>query len=199
MTKRVLFFWALLGFATHMMAQDNGNAVAMGNQAMNEGAYRNAQMYYQTALLQDPRNWDIYTMLAFSVHKQKKFREADSIYRIVLNNDSLNSKAHWYKGMNHILLRQDSAAIYHYKKFIDIEKKRGGSLITAYRSVGQCYERMLYRDGLYAWQIDDLIYHYEQVEAADPSAPEVPLIRNFIEKLNASRPSEQAGKWKMEP
>jgi tetratricopeptide (TPR) repeat protein len=180
-------------------AQDVPNLFALGNQAMNSGLYRDAQQYYQAALAKEPLNWSIQTMLAFSIHKQKRFKDADSIYRYVLINDSGNSKAHWYKGMNHIALRQDSLAIIHYKKFIQLEKNKGTVLIQAHRAIGQCYERLLKKDGLYSWQIDEMIYHYEQIERIDPSNIDVPVIRNFIELLKSRRPSEQTGKWKMEP
>lgn len=197
MKYKFLICFLFIGFAAS--AQDGLNLVALGNQAMNNGAYREASEYYQAALQKDPQNWTIYTMLAFSIHKQKRFREADSLFRISLNNDSSNSKTYWYKAMNHISLKQDSIAIVLYKKFIKIEKLRGGSVTHAYRSVGQSYERLLRREGLYAWQIDDMIYHYEQIEKLDPSGVEVPLIRNFIELVNSKRPANQVGKWKMEP
>ena len=195
--------WKLLfGFlfaSISASAQDGMNVVALGNQAMNNGAYREAQEYYQAALQKEPQNWNIYTLLAFSIQKQKRYKEADSLYRISLSNDSSNSKTYWYKAMNHIAMKQDSSAIVLYKRFIVLEKLRGGSLTHAYRSIGQCYEHLLRRDGLYAWQIDDMVYHYEQIEKLDPSGVEVPLIRNFIELVNSKRPTNQLGKWKMEP
>ncbi len=197
MKYKFLIYFLILGF--YAAAQEGLNLVALGNQSMNNGAYREASEYYQAALQKDPQNWTIYTMLAFSIHKQKRFREADSLFRISLNNDSSNSKTYWYKAMNHIALKQDSIAIVLYKKFIQIEKFREHSVTQAYRSVGQCYERLLRREGLFAWQIDDMVYHYEQIEKLDPSGVEVPLIRNFIELVNAKRPANQVGKWKMEP
>jgi len=197
MKYKFLIYFLIVGF--YASAQDGLNLVALGNQSMNNGAYREASEYYQAALQKDPQNWTIYTMLAFSIHKQKRFREADSLFGISLNNDSSNSKTYWYKAMNHIALKQDSIAILLYKKFIQIEKFRGHSLTQAYRSVGQCYERLLRREGLYAWQIDDMVYHYEQIEKLDPSGVEVQLIRNFIELVNSKRPANQVGKWKMEP
>ena len=197
MKYKFLIYFLLIGFLSK--AQEGLNLVSLGNESMNMGNYRKAQEYYQAALSTDKYNWNIYTMLAFSIHKQKRFKEADSLYTISLSNDSSNSKTYWYKAMNHIALKQDSIAIVLYKKFIKIEKPRGGSVTHAYRSVGQCYERLLHREGLYAWQIDDMIYHYEQIETIDPSGVEVPLIRNFVELVNSKRPANQVGKWKMEP
>ena len=197
MRYKLLIFFLFISFLSN--AQEGLNLVSLGNESMNLGNYRKAQEYYQAALSTDKFNWNIYTLLAFSIHKQKRFKEADSLYRISLSNDTNNSKTYWYKAMNHIALKQDSIAIVLYKKFIDIEKFREHSVTQAYRSVGQCYERMLRRDGLYAWQIDDMIYHYDQIEKLDPSGVEVPLIRNFIELVNSKRPANQVGKWKMEP
>jgi tetratricopeptide (TPR) repeat protein len=186
-------------FYSESRGQDVPNLIAMGNQAMNNGAYREAQNYYQAALVKEPQNWNLYILIGFSVHKQKKFKDADSIYNIAAKNDSNSSKVFWYKGMNHIAMGQDSAAIVNYKRFIELEKGKNGSLIQAHRSIGQCYERMLKKDGLYSWQIDDMIYHYEEIEKADPSYVEVPVIRNFIEIVQSKRPANQVGKWKMEP
>jgi tetratricopeptide (TPR) repeat protein len=197
--RYLIVLLAFLSLSFNLASQNVPNLTALGNQAMNNGQFRNAQQYYQTAIQKEPQNWDLYTLLGFSIHKQKKFNYADSIYAIAVKNDSNSSKAHWYKGMNHIAMRQDSSAIWHYKKFIDLEKIRGGSLIQAYRSIGQSYERMLKNDGLYSWQIDDMIYHYEQIELADPSYVEVPLIRNFIEVVQNRRPANQVGKWIMTP
>ncbi len=179
-------------------AQDDDHLVVLGNKEMNDGNYRLAQDFYQAALAKEPQNWNLYTLLGFCYHKQKLYKIADSILRIAVTNDSINSKPFWYKGLNHLTLRQDSMAITCFKKFISIEKTRNGSLVQAYRYVGQCYERTLKRDGLYSWQIDDMIFHYEQIERTDPSYVEVPLIRNFLETVKASRPANQVGKWKME-
>jgi tetratricopeptide (TPR) repeat protein len=188
---------ACLCLSSGLLAQDN-NLVVLGNKEMNDGNFRLAQDFYQAALAKDPQNWHIYTMLGFCYHKQRRFRDADSLYRIAVQNDSLNSKPFWYKGMNHIAMKQDSMVIVCYKRFIALEKTRGGNLVVAYRSIGQSYERMLRRDGLYSWQIDDMLYHYEQIEILEPSAVEVQNIRNFVEHVKALRPGNQSGKWKLE-
>ncbi len=178
-------------------AQDGYNLYALGNKAMNEGNYRQAEEYYLSALAKEPQNWNIYTQLGYCYHRQMKLQMADSIFRIACNNDSLNSKPFWYKGLNHVKLKQDSLAIVCYKKFISIEKKRYGNLTIAYKSIGQAYERILRKDGLYSWQIDDMIFHYEQVEIIEPNTPDIPDIKNFIELVKAKRPANQAGKWKL--
>ncbi|MBL7838492.1 MAG: tetratricopeptide repeat protein [Bacteroidetes bacterium] len=187
-----------LAFSSAVYGQNSNDQVTLGNQAMNEGRYRDAQLHYEAALAKDPQNAEIYTMLGFSYHKQRYLRKADSIYRISIGLDSNASRVHWYKGMNHIALKQDSSAIVCYKKFIDLEKGRGGRLLEAYRAIGQSYERMLRKEGLYSWQIDEMIYYYELIEQADPSFIEVPLIRNFVELVKSKRPANQEGKWKLE-
>jgi tetratricopeptide (TPR) repeat protein len=190
-----LLFMSLAG---SMYAQDDGSLVVLGNKEMNDGNYREAQNYYQAAIAREPRNWNLYTLMGFCYHKQRLYLMADSFYRISIKNDSTPSKPYWYKGLNHLTLRQDSLAIVNFKKFISIEKKGNGSLIQAYRYTGQSYERILRKDGLYSWQIDDMLYHYEQIERTDPSYVEVPLIRNFIEQVKSKRPAAQTGKWKLE-
>jgi tetratricopeptide (TPR) repeat protein len=199
MRKYILSLLILSFCVQSLKAQDVANLIVLGNQAMNEGQYVEAQRYYQAVLAKEPQNWHIMTMYGFSVHKQRRFREADSIYRIVLKNDTVSSKIWWYKGMNHVSMKQDSLAIVHYKKFISLERNRGGNISIAQRTIAQSYERMLYKEGLFSWQIDDMLYYYEQVERAEPSAPEAELIRNFIEKVKLARPGTQTGKWKMEP
>ena len=67
----------------------------------------------------------------------------------------------------------------------------------AYKNIGQAYERILRKDGLYNWQIDDMIYHYEQLEQIDSTTPDVQEIKNFIELVKAKRPAGQTGKWKL--
>ncbi len=177
-------------------AQDH--LVESGNREMNDGNYRMAQDYYQAALAKEPQNWNLHTLLGFCYHKQKLYTLADSMFRISTMNDSVSSKGFWYKGLNHLAMRQDSMSIISFKKFISLEKNRSGSLVQAYRYIGQSYERMLKRDGLYSWQVDDMIFHYEQIERTDPSYVEVPLIRQFLELVKAQRPANQVGKWKME-
>lgn len=164
---------------------------------MNEGNYRQAEEYYQSALVKEPQNWNIYTQLGYCYHRQLRFGEADSIFRIACTNDSTNSKPFWYKGLNHTKLKQDSMVIVCYKKFISIEKKRYGNLTNAYKNIGQAYARMLKKDGLYSWQVDDMIYHYEQVEIIEHMTPDIPDIKNFIELVKAKRPANQSGKWKL--
>ena len=176
-------------------AQDGYNLYALGNKAMNEGNYRQAEEYYRSALVKEPQNWNILTQLGYCCHRQMRYREADSLFKIACFNDSLNSKPFWYKGLNHVKLKEDSMAVVCYKKFISIEKGRYGNLTNAYRSVGESYARMLKKDGLYSYEIDDMIYHYEQVERIEPMTPDIPEIRNFIELVKAKRPADQKGKW----
>lgn len=195
----ILSFCFILNlFWGSLMAQDGYDQVVLGNQAMNEGRYRDAQMHYQAALMKEPKNAETYTLLGFCLHKQKQFLKADSIFKISIGLDSNTSRVYWYKGMNHIAMKQDTAAIVNYKKFIQLEQGRGGRLLEAYKAIGQSYERMLKKDGLYSWQIDEMIYYYELIEQADPSFIEVPLIRNFVELVKSKRPANQTGKWKME-
>lgn len=197
MSLKHIFSILLMTVSFTVFADDGQSLIYEGNKAMNQGRYRVAQDYYQQALALEPQNANIYTLLGFCFHKQRQFNNADSIFKISIQLDSLASKAYWYKGMNHIALKEDSIAIVNYKKFIDIEKKGNGRLIEAYKAIGQSYERMLRRDGLYSWQIDDMIYYYELVEQTDPSLMEVPLIQNFIEHVKSKRPANQIGKWKL--
>lgn len=188
----IAFFSCLLA-----TAQDGPNLFARGNEEMNKRNYRKAEEYYLAALAKEPQNWNIMTNLGFCYHKQLRYKDADSIYKIVIANDSGSSKPYWYKGMNHVHLKQDSMVVVCYKKFLDIEKKRNGNLILGYRNVGDAYARMLSKDGLLSWQIDDMIYHYEQLEQIDPSIPDIPDIQNYIDKVKAKRPANQLGKWKL--
>lgn len=188
-----------LSLVQTILAQDGQNLIVMGNQAMNEGKFRIAQDYYQAALAKEPQNANIHTLLGFCFHKQRYFKNADSFFNLSIALDSMASKVYWYKGMNHIAMKQDSIAIINYKHFIKLEKARGGRLIEAYRAIGQCYERQLRKDGLYSWQVDEMIYYYELIEQADPSFVEVPLIRNFIELVKENRPANQVGKWVYAP
>lgn len=192
----ILTFFILAGTGS-LTAQDNFNLVSMGNQAMNEGRYRDAQDLYQAALAKEPQSANIYTLLGFCYHKQRQYKLADSLFNISIGLDSVASKVYWYKGMNHIALKQDSIGIINYKHFIRLEKPRGGRLLEAYKAIGKCYERQLYKDGLYSWQIDEMLYYYELLEQADPSMQDAPLIKNFCEKVRLERPDAQVGKWKM--
>jgi tetratricopeptide (TPR) repeat protein len=186
-----------LACSAGLSAQEDDHLIVLGNKEMNDGNYRLAQDYYEAALAREPQNWNLYTLLGFCYHKQRLYKMADSLLRIAVRNDSTNSKPFWYKGLNHLTLRQDSMVIVCFKKFISIEKTRNGSLIQAYRYIGQSYERMLRKDGLYSWQIDDMLFHYEQIERTDPSYVEVPVIRNLIDEVKAKRPANQTGKWKL--
>src|SRR5688572_14737437 len=99
--KRLLICLLLIPVFTHVSAQDAQNLVVEANQAMNEGRYREAERLYLAALVREPQNWNIFTMYGFSVHKQRRFREADSLYHIVIQNDSSGSRVWWYKALNH--------------------------------------------------------------------------------------------------
>ena len=94
-------------------------------------------------------------------------------------------------------LKQDSMVVVCFKKFIFIERNKDVNKIIAYRNVGQAYQRMLKTQGLLAWQIDDMVFHLEQIEHIDPSNLEVEDIKNFIEILKIKRPANQVGKWIM--
>ncbi len=192
--KNKLLLLLLMTYGISSFAQDGFNLFALGNKEMNEGNYRKAEEYYLAALAKEPQNWNMLTQLGYCYHRQVKYRLADSIYKIVIKNDSNSSKPFWYKGMNHAKLGEDSMVVICYKKFIEIEKKREGNLILGYKNVGGAYQRMLKKDGLYSWQIDDMIYHYEQLERIDPGMIEIPNIMNFIEIVKAKRPANQSGK-----
>lgn len=192
--KYLIIILFILSF-TNVNAQGEVNFYALGNTEMNNKNYVKAEEYYMAAVAAEPRNWNILCQLAFCYHKQKRFTEADSLYKICVQNDSSSSKPFWYKGMNHIALKQDSNVIVCYKKFILIEKTKGGNLIIGYRNVGQAYERLLRKDGLLPWQIDDMVFHLEQIKRIDPSNLEVEDIENFIELVKKQRPANQTGKW----
>lgn len=183
---------------TSLSAQDGINLVSLGNKEMNDRNYVKADYYYTLALVKEPQNWNLYTLLGYSKHKQQKYYEADSLYNITLKNDSNSSRAHWNKGLNYIRLKQDSLCIKHYKKFIQIESKnRPSGIIDAYKQVGLAYERILRQKGLLSSQIEDMIFHFSQIELIDPNLPDVPLINNFIEKVKRKRPNNQIGLWKL--
>jgi tetratricopeptide (TPR) repeat protein len=178
------------------MAQDGIDLVSLGNKEMNDRNYVKADYYYSLVLAKEPQNWNIYTLLGFSKHKQQKYQEADSLYSITIQNDSNSSRAHWNKGLNYIRLKKDSLCIKHYKKFIQLERNnRPSGLTDAYKQVGIAYERILRKKGLTSGQIDDMIFHLSQLELMDPYLPDVPLINNFIEKIKRLRPKSQNGLW----
>jgi tetratricopeptide (TPR) repeat protein len=176
--------------------QDGVNLIALGNKEMNEGNYKQAEKFYSMALIKEPQNWHIYTLLGFSYHKQNFYNKADSFFNITISNDSNQTKAYWYRGMNLIKMKKDSLAIISYKNFI--LKEKNGSHIEAHKQISKSYERILRRNGLYNFEIDDLIYHLNQILILDPSAPEAPQILNFIETIKSKRPVNLIGKWKLE-
>lgn len=185
-----------LFFFQNVMAQDGIDLVSLGNKEMNDRNYVKADYYYSLALAKEPQNWNIYTLLGFSKHKQQKYQEADSLYSITIQNDSNSSRVHWNKGLNYIRLKKDSLCIKHYKKFIQLERNnRPSGLTDAYKQVGIAYERILRKKGLTSGQIDDMIFHLSQLELMDPYLPDVPLINNFIEKIKRLRPKNQNGLW----
>ena len=186
----------ILFFFQNVMTQDGIDLVSLGNKEMNDRNYVKADYYYSLALANEPQNWNIYTLLGFSKHKQQKYQEADSLYSITIQNDSNSSRAHWNKGLNYIRLKKDSLCIKHYKKFIQLERNnRPSGLTDAYKQVGIAYERILRKKGLTSGQIDDMIFHLSQLELMDPYLPDVPLINNFIEKIKRLRPKNQNGLW----
>jgi tetratricopeptide (TPR) repeat protein len=186
----------ILFFYQNVIAQDGNDLISLGNKEMNDRNYIKADYYYSLALTKEPQNWNIYTLLGFSKHKQQKYQEADSLYSITIQNDSNSSRAHWNKGLNYIRLKKDSLCIKHYKKFIQLERNnRPSGLTDAYKQVGIAYERILRKNGLTSGQIDDMLFHLSQLELMDPYLPEVPLINNFIEKIKRLRPKNQNGLW----
>ena len=194
--KYLIFTLPILVFFQNINAQDGIDLVSLGNKEMNDRNYVKADYYYSLALAKEPRNWNLYTLLGFSKHKQQKYQEADSLYSITIQNDSNSSRAHWNKGLNYIRLKKDSLCIKHYKKFIQLERNnRPSGLTDAYKQVGIAYERILRKKGLTSGQIDDMIFHLSQLELMDPYLPDVPLINNFIEKIKRLRPKNQNGLW----
>ena len=194
--KYLIFTLPILIFFQNMNAQVGIDLVSLGNKEMNDRNYVKADYYYSLALVKEPQNWNLYTLLGFSKHKQQKYQEADSLYSITIQNDSNSSRAHWNKGLNYIRLKKDSLCIKHYKKFIQLERNnRPSGLTDAYKQVGIAYERILRKKGLTAVQIDDMIFHLSQLELMDSYLPDVPLINNFIEKIKRLRPKNQNGLW----
>jgi tetratricopeptide (TPR) repeat protein len=193
--KIILTLFFIIQFQLITFGQDGVNLIALGNKEMNEGNYKQAEKYYNLALAKEPQYWHIYTLIGFSYHKQNYFSKADSFYNICIKNDSTQSKAYWYRGMNLVKLKKDSLAILSYKKFISIEKY--GSHLEAHKQISKSYERILRNSGLTAYETDDLIYHLEQIIILEPSAPEATAIENFIETIKRKRPEKIESKWKL--
>jgi tetratricopeptide (TPR) repeat protein len=187
-------FMLILGNA---WAQGETNYYALASAEMNNKNYVKAEEYYMAALALEPTNWNIMSKLGFCLSKQKRFKDADSLFRVCVKNDTTSSTIYGYKGWNHVALKQDSMVVVCFKKFIFIERNKDVNKIIAFRNVGQAYQRMLKTQGLYSWQIDDMIFHLEQIERIDPSNLEVEDIKNFIEVLKIKRPASQVGKWIM--
>ncbi len=197
--KGYKFIFCLLFFIAtgNLCAQGAPNYYALASAEMNNKNYVKAEEFYMAAVAAEPKNWNIVSKLGFCLFKQKRFNDADSLFRICIKNDTTASSVYGYKGWNHVALKQDSMVVVCFKKFIFIERNKDVNKIIAYRNVGQAYQRMLKTQGLLAWQIDDMVFHLEQIEHIDPSNLEVEDIKNFIEILKIKRPANQVGKWIM--
>ena len=191
---KLLFTFSMFLFSQLSFSQVNNFALA--NKEMNDKNYVKAEEYYLLAMAEEPLNYNIVSYYAYCKHKQLKYTEADSLLKISIKNDSTNAMSYWFSGLNYVKLKKDSLAVIAYKKFIKTEKVKGSNTLLAYKNVGAAYQRELKTNGLLKWQIEDMIYHYEQVARMEPSDQDVPNIQNFIEIIKSQMPVVFTGKWK---
>lgn len=191
---KLFFFYFTFFFCQMVFSQVNNFALA--NKEMSDKNYVKAEEYYLLAMAEEPMNYNIMTYYAFCKHKQLKYNEADSLLRISIKNDSSNAMSYWFSGLNYVKLKKDSLAVLSFKKFIKTEKVKGSNTLLAYKNVGAAYQRELKTNGLLKWQVEDMIYHYEQVARLEPSDQDIPNIQNFIEIVKSQMPVVFTGKWK---
>lgn len=191
-----LITWSIcILFSLNLLAQevDEGKGpLSDAAQAMREKRYKDAEEIYRAMLRKAPDDISVKQLLCHALIYEKKFVQADSILRVLVEADSNNAGNYWYMGMSAERQGKDTTAVGCYKYYLMKTENLRGQKVKAWLYVGSAYRRMMHGIGLTQTQFDDMLYHYNTYLQLNPYDTYAGELKQFIEKVTPKRPAEGA-------
>jgi tetratricopeptide (TPR) repeat protein len=193
--KKLKLTLILMTVALMSNAQGYYNHYSEGNKKLNKGQYAEAEEIFKKGIDQDSSQNELYVQLGHALISQKKFTEADSFLDVVLERDSVNAGATWFKGLGHYKARNDSLSVVWFKNFVPLAKPgdRNNRLVHWY--IGFAYFHWLKDEGLTYSQTNDMILEMRKYIRMMPDDQNNYLLENLIEKIRLKRPKGKHGRW----
>jgi tetratricopeptide (TPR) repeat protein len=157
---------------------------------MRDRRFREAEEIYRSLLKQNPDDISVKQLLSHALINEKKFLEADSLLRRLVEADSNNAGNYWYQGISAMNQKQDSLAIVLYKTHIRKSEDKPNQKTKAWLFIGSAYRRLMQDSGINRTQFDDMLYHYKRYLVLNPYDPFATEIQKFIETVTPKRPEE---------
>lgn len=170
-----------------------------GNKHLDQKKYKEAEKAYKEGIKQYPDFPSFKTQLGFTYLQQNKFEEAEKILTAVLEEHPTDMPANWYAGIMYFYQEENRKALPRFEKAIRELQPQMGQFASACWFIGQCYENLLYLEGITQKETDRMMEVYEAFVELRPDAPETQKIKTFLENVAEHRPPETQNKWKAEP
>jgi Tfp pilus assembly protein PilF len=153
-----------------------------------EKNFSKAEEYFKLALKKEPKHVMIINSLSICLMKQRKHMEADSFLVLATTYDSSYAPSFWNLGLCNIQLKRDSVAVAWFAAFVAHPQSNNMERMRGYWEIIKVYERMLYTTGISASQLEDLRHSIHTFIRLNPDAPEVRVLQQLSEMLDANHP-----------
>lgn len=190
--KTIIVILLSIALCQPLSAQDDDMGAAgkmvRANQAMKERNFTLAAKLYQEVLKEVPEDVSVKQNLANAWIQDKKFKDADSMLNVMIENDSNEAGNYWYKGLCNERQLKDSAAAVNFKQYIQKQSGNATADVKAWLHVGSAYRRMMHEKGLNTAQFDDMVYHYKYYLQVNPYDPFADKLLLFLQQVTPKKP-----------
>lgn len=187
----LLSFFLLLSPVVSLQAQDDDEGtdpLTEAATAMRRRDYLKAEGIYRGWLRTHPEDVHVKQLLSHALINQKKFSEADSMLRRMVEADTSEAGNYWYCGLSAERQLKDSLAVVHFKKYIRKMANPDNLNVSAWLHIGSAYRRMMHGTGIGQYQFDDMLLCYENYLALNPTDPYSEDLRLFMDDVRSRRP-----------
>lgn len=187
----LLSLFLLLSPALSLQAQDDDEStdpLTEASMAMRQRQYLKAEGIYRGWLRTHPDDVKVKQLLSHALINQKKFSEADSMLRRLVEADTAEPGNYWYCGLSAERQLKDSLAVVHFKKYIRKTANPDNLNVSAWLHIGSGYRRMMHTGGISQLQFDDMLLSYENYLLLNPTDPYGGDLRLFMDAVKPRRP-----------
>lgn len=175
----LLFSMPLFG----QVDEDSKGPMSEAAIAMRQRRFLEAELIYRSIVDKNPDDLTVKQLLCHALMNQKKYNEADSMLRKMVEADTNNAGNYWYMGLSAERQAKNEWAIHWFKTYLLKTKNANAQDPKGWLHVASGYRRMMHDSGITKLQGDDMIYHYEKYIQLNPTDPNLPLIHDFLEAV----------------
>lgn len=180
----------IIALPAYSQDDDEGtDPLTEASMAMRQRQFLKAENIYRAMLVRHPDDVTVKQLLTHALINQNKFRDADSMLRRMVAEDTSNAGNYWYCGLSAERQQKDSLAITCFLTYIRKTTVQDQRNINAWLHAGSGYRRMMHVRGITADQLEKMIFYYEQYLILAETDPYAEDLRLFLAEVKTRRPA----------